>query len=222
MSSTSPRGSTSSGGIFDIPAKEQRLAALDAGMASPAFWEDNRRAQELIRERTELSRSVGRLKELVARAEDLTVLLELAAEADDGSLDAEIAAEVASLRRDLDEFELKVMMSGPHDAKAAILAIHPGAGGTESQDWAQMLLRMYLRWCERAAARRRSWICSPATRRGSSRRPSRSRLSMPTAFSGARRGYTGSCGSRRSMPHAVGRRASRRSRSSRWWATWRC
>src|SRR5213592_4533515 len=150
MSSTSPRGSTSSGGIFDIPAKEQRLAALDAGMASPAFWEDNRRAQELIRERTELSRSVGRLKELVARAEDLTVLLELAAEADDGSLDAEIAAEVASLRRDLDEFELKVMMSGPHDAKAAILAIHPGAGGTESQDWAQMLLRMYLRWCERA------------------------------------------------------------------------
>src|SRR5213595_1067256 len=139
MSSTSPRGSTSSGGIFDIPAKEQRLAALDAGMASPAFWEDNRRAQELIRERTELSRSVGRLKELVARAEDLTVLLELAAEADD-----------ASLRRDLDEFELKVMMSGPHDAKAAILAIHPGAGGTESQDWAQMLLRMYLRWCERA------------------------------------------------------------------------
>src|SRR5213078_3769034 len=110
MSSTSPRGSTSSGGIFDIPAKEQRLAALDAGMASPAFWEDNRRAQELIRERTEL--------------------LELAAEADDGSLDAEIAAEVASLRRDLDEFELKVMMSGPHDAKAAILAIHPGAGGT--------------------------------------------------------------------------------------------
>src|SRR5216117_1017776 len=149
MSSTSPRGSTSSGGIFVIPTKEQRLAALDAEMASPAFWEDNRRAQDLIRERTELSRNVGRLKELVARAEDLTVLLELAAEADDGSLDAEIA-EVASLRKDLDEFELKVMMSGPHDAKAAILAIHPGAGGTESQDWAQMLLRMYLRWCERA------------------------------------------------------------------------
>src|SRR2546426_7877093 len=119
-------------------------------MASPAFWEDNRRAQDLIRERTELSRNVGRLKELVARAEDLTVLLELAAEAEDGSLDAEIAAEVASLRKDLDEFELKVIMSGPHDAKAAILAIHPGAGGTESQDWAQMLLRMYLRWCERA------------------------------------------------------------------------
>src|SRR5437867_11251438 len=105
MSSTSPRGSTSSGGIFDIPAKEQRLAALDAEMASPAFWEDNRRAQELIRERTELSRSVGRLKELVARAEDLTVLLQLAAASDDGSHDAEIAGEVSSRRRDLDAFE---------------------------------------------------------------------------------------------------------------------
>src|SRR3989442_9997584 len=114
-------------------------------MPPPAFWEDTRRAQDLIRERTELSRNVGRLKELFAGAEDVTVLLELADEADDGSLDAEIAAEVGSLRKDLDEFELKVMMSGPHDAKEAILAIHPGAGGTESQDWAQMLLRMYLR-----------------------------------------------------------------------------
>src|SRR5881296_356429 len=221
MSSTSPRGSTSSGGIFDVPARERRLAALDAEMASPAFWEDNRRAQELIRERTELSRSVSRLKELATRTEDLTVLLELAAEADDGSLDAEIAAGVVSLRKDLDQFELKVMMSGAHDAKAAVLSIHPGAGGTESQDWAQMLLRMYLRWCERAGLRRRSWTSSPATRRGSSRRPSRLRASTPTAPSRARRAFTGSSGSRRSTPRAAGRRASRRSRSCRRWTTWR-
>ncbi|MGH7276809.1 MAG: peptide chain release factor 2 [Candidatus Rokuibacteriota bacterium] len=137
-------------GHLDVPVKERRLAALDAEMASPSFWEDNRRAQELIRERTELSRGVARVKELVTRAEDLGVLLELAAEAGDGSLDAEIAEGVARLRAEVDEFELKVMLSGPHDAKAAILSIHPGAGGTESQDWAQMLLRMYLRWCERA------------------------------------------------------------------------
>jgi peptide chain release factor 2 len=119
-------------------------------MASPSFWEDNRRAQELIRERTELARATTRVKELVAQAEDLDVLLELAAEAGDGSLDAEIAEGVARLRADVDAFGLRVMLSGPHDAKAAILSIHPGAGGTESQDWAQMLLRMYLRWCERA------------------------------------------------------------------------
>ncbi len=119
-------------------------------MASPTFWEDNRRAQELIRERSDLSRTAARVKELSGRAEDLAVMLELAAEAGDGSLDAEIAEGVSGLRRDLDEFELRIMLSGPHDAKAAILSIHPGAGGTESQDWAQMLLRMYLRWCERA------------------------------------------------------------------------
>jgi len=119
-------------------------------MAQPSFWEDNRRAQEVIRERTELSRLVTRLKELTAEAEDLTVFLELAEEATDGSLDAEIANGIAGLTKDLDEFELKIMLSGPHDTKAAIVSIHPGAGGTESQDWAQMLLRMYLRWCERA------------------------------------------------------------------------
>jgi peptide chain release factor 2 len=120
-------------------------------MAAPAFWEDNRRAQELIRERTELSRTVSRVAELATQASDLNVLLELAVEAgDDGALDAEIADGAKRLRKALDEFELKVMLSGPHDSKAAILSIHPGAGGTESQDWAQMLMRMYLRWCERA------------------------------------------------------------------------
>ena len=119
-------------------------------MAKPSFWEDNRRAQEVVRERTELSRVVARLRELTSKSEDLTVLLELAEEANDGSLDAEIADGIAGLTKDLDEYELKIMLSGPHDTKAAIVSIHPGAGGTESQDWAQMLLRMYLRWCERA------------------------------------------------------------------------
>ena len=119
-------------------------------MAAPAFWDDNRRAQELIRERAELARTVGRIGELATQASDLAVLLELAQESgDDGSLDAEIAEGATRLRRELGEFELKIMLSGPHDAKPAILSIHPGAGGTESQDWAQMLMRMYLRWCER-------------------------------------------------------------------------
>lgn len=141
---------TSSGGIFDLPAKDKRLAEIDAEMGAPTFWEDNRAAQELIRERAELQRVTTRVAELARAAEDLGVLLELAAEAGDGSLDAEIAEGIGRLGRDLDEFELKVMMSGPHDAKACIVSIHPGAGGTESQDWAQMLMRMYLRWCERA------------------------------------------------------------------------
>jgi peptide chain release factor 2 len=118
-------------------------------MGAPSFWEDNRRAQELIRERSDLSRIVTRMTELTTQVEELDVMLELAAEADDGSLDAEITERLATLRRELDEFELKVMLSGSHDGKPAVLSIHPGAGGTESQDWAQMLMRMYLRWCER-------------------------------------------------------------------------
>ena len=96
-------------------------------MGAPAFWDDNRRAQELIRERSELARTVARVKELTTRAEDLPVMLELAAEAGDGSLDAEIAESIERLRRELDDFELKVMLSGSHDSKAAILSIHPGA-----------------------------------------------------------------------------------------------
>jgi peptide chain release factor 2 len=119
-------------------------------MGSPTFWEDNRRAQDLIRERSELSRLTSTVADLVSRAEDLAVLIELAAEEDGQSLEAEISSGLASLRAALDGFELKVMLSGPHDGKAAIVSIHPGAGGTESQDWAQMLMRMYLRWCERA------------------------------------------------------------------------
>ncbi len=119
-------------------------------MGAPTFWEDNRRAQELIRERTDLGRTVNRMRELRSQTEDLRVLLELAEETNDQSVDADIADGVQRLRKELDEFELKVMLSGAHDAKAAILSIHPGSGGTESQDWAQMLMRMYLRWFERA------------------------------------------------------------------------
>src|SRR3989442_11290983 len=98
-------------------------------MAQPSFWEDNRRAQEVIRERTELSRLVTRVKELVAKAEDLTVLLELAEEATDGSLDAEIADGVAGLPKELREVGVKIMVSGSPATKAAILSIPPGPGG---------------------------------------------------------------------------------------------
>src|SRR4029077_7857297 len=109
-------------------------------MAAPSFWDDNRRAQELIRERAELARTVGRVKELARQASDLGVLLELAQEGgDDGSMDGEITEGAGTLRRDLDEFELKVMLSGSHDVKPCILSIHPGAGGTETRGWAHVV-----------------------------------------------------------------------------------
>ena len=118
-------------------------------MARPTFWDDTRRAQSLVQERAELSRTVTRFSELATRAEEARLLWEMATEAGDESHGAEIAESLAALRDAIEAFEIKVILSGPQDAKNAILSIHPGAGGTESQDWAQMLVRMYLRWAER-------------------------------------------------------------------------
>jgi peptide chain release factor 2 len=122
-------------------------------MSSPSFWEDSRRAQGLVQERSELARTVGRFRELAQQAEDSRLLWEMAIEAGDERLAGEIGAGLAALRAELEAFALKLVLSGPHDRKNAILSIHPGAGGTESQDWAQMLVRMYLRWAERSGFR---------------------------------------------------------------------
>jgi peptide chain release factor 2 len=141
---------TTSGGIFDVPTKETRLGLIDAEMSAPSFWEDTRKAQALVQERAELARTVATFKELAGRAEENRLLWEMATEAGDESVTAEIQEGLKRLGEEVEAFELKVILSRPQDRKNAILSIHPGAGGTESQDWAQMLMRMYLRWAERA------------------------------------------------------------------------
>ncbi len=118
-------------------------------MSAPSFWDDGRKAQALVQERADLARTVGRFKELAREAEDLRVLWEMATEAGDESETAGIEQGLVALQKDLEAFSVKIVLSGPQDRKNAILSIHPGAGGTESQDWAQMLTRMYLRWAER-------------------------------------------------------------------------
>jgi peptide chain release factor 2 len=122
---------------------------IDQEMSAPAFWEDSRKAQALVQERADLARTVGRFKDLAGQAEDLRVLWEMATEAGDEGETAGIEESLAALRKDLEAFSVKIVLSGPQDRKNIILSIHPGAGGTESQDWAQMLMRMYLRWAER-------------------------------------------------------------------------
>ena len=119
-------------------------------MSAPSFWDDSRRAQSLVQERADLARTIGRFKDLARHAEDLRVLWDMAIEAGDESETPGIEQELSTLRKDLEAFSVKIVLSGPQDRKNAILSIHPGAGGTESQDWAQMLTRMYLRWAERA------------------------------------------------------------------------
>jgi peptide chain release factor 2 len=118
-------------------------------MSAPSFWDDSRKAQSLVQERADLARTIGRFKDLARQAEDLRVLWDMAIEAGDESETPGIEQGLAALQKDLEAFSVKIVLSGPQDKKNAILSIHPGAGGTESQDWAQMLTRMYLRWAER-------------------------------------------------------------------------
>jgi len=102
-----------------------------------------------VQERAELARTLGRFKDFAGQAEDLRVLWEMATEAGDEGETAGLEQALVALRKDLEAFSVKIVLSGPQDRKNVILSIHPGAGGTESQDWAQMLMRMYLRWAER-------------------------------------------------------------------------
>ncbi len=117
-------------------------------MADPGFWDDQAAAQKVINEANSLRGYVEQLRKLESAKDDLEVMIELAAEENDMDLFAEANAAAAALEKDIEKFELQLMLSGPHDANNAIVELHPGAGGTESQDWAAMLLRMYTRWAE--------------------------------------------------------------------------
>ena len=118
-------------------------------MALSGFWDDNESAQKILQKRSGLQRSIEMWKNLEKEAEDLAAMLELSAEEDDPSMDEEIRSSLNQLDEQLGQAELKAMLSGKNDFSNAFLAINSGAGGTESQDWAEMLLRMYLRWGDR-------------------------------------------------------------------------
>ena len=117
-------------------------------MASPGFWDDADAAQEVIAEANQLKSWVDPWTELDAKGTELAELAELLADEPDAELQKEWEGEVIRLARALEQLELRNMLRGPDDARDALLTIHPGAGGTESQDWAEMLLRMYTRWAE--------------------------------------------------------------------------
>ncbi len=113
------------------------------------FWEDAKKAQGVTRKRSTFEKTVETFDKLAKDTEDAHVLLELGAEGNDEPTIAEAAALLPALERRVRGFELKRMLSGPADHASAIMTIHPGAGGTDAKDWAAMLLRMYLRYCER-------------------------------------------------------------------------
>jgi peptide chain release factor 2 len=141
--------STNSEVTFDLEDKRARLTTLEASMAEAGFWNDPDRAREVVEEVRQLKRWTDPFTDLQSRTQEALELAELTAEDPDPAIDEGLAQEVESLERGIEQLELQNMLQGPDDQRDALLTIHPGAGGTESQDWAQMLMRMYTRWAER-------------------------------------------------------------------------
>ncbi|MGG6439531.1 peptide chain release factor 2 [Saccharococcus caldoxylosilyticus] len=136
-------------GSLDLEAKQARIRELEEQMAAPNFWDDQKAAQTVIAEANALKDLVSEFETLQERFENLEVTYELIKEEPDEDLQEELIAEAKKLTKDFSEFELQLLLNEPYDKNNAILELHPGAGGTESQDWASMLLRMYTRWAEK-------------------------------------------------------------------------
>ncbi|WP_429159411.1 peptide chain release factor 2 [Desulfitispora alkaliphila] len=135
---------------LDLGNKQVEIDKLEEQMNKPDFWDNREQAQSIVQQVNRLKEVVGDYKDLETKLQDLEEWLELAAEAEeDKSLLAEAEDSLKELREGAGAMELEIMLSGPHDGNNAIFTLHPGAGGTESQDWAEMLLRMYTRWCEK-------------------------------------------------------------------------
>jgi peptide chain release factor 2 len=140
------------GAIFDASHPAEELASIEQRVSAPDFWKDQATAQKLLQRRRRLEEDLALSDSLKRRADDLAVLVEWA-EAGEPVLD-DLSRGIDELAGVVDAGEIKKMLGGEHDRKNAIVTIHPGAGGTESQDWAEMLLRMYLRWTERRGFKR--------------------------------------------------------------------
>ena len=137
-----------SGGIFDYANKKDRLTEVELELGEPSVWDNPQRAQDLGKERAALEAVVKTIEAMDSGLGDASELLEMAvAEEDDATVEA-VALDLEKLRAQLETLEFRRMFSGEMDANNAYLDIQAGSGGTEAQDWANMLLRMYLRWCE--------------------------------------------------------------------------
>ena len=140
-------GFASCGSIFDSARLKRELAVIEEKISDPAVWADGARSQPLMRERKRLETLLADDAELARRQDDIEAYFELAKEGE--AVEPELEREIPALVEFSEKLESKTMLSGETDPLNAIVTVHPGAGGTESQDWAEMLMRMYLRWAER-------------------------------------------------------------------------
>ncbi len=137
------------GGIFDVEGLRRKLDGLNDRTQREGFWDDPDAARALMSERSGVEAQLGTFDKLSGETRDLVELLDLAVAEGDQSVVADVAGQLPPLEKQLREIELARMLGGPQDRSDAIMSISPGAGGIDAQDWAEMLMRMYMRWCER-------------------------------------------------------------------------
>ncbi len=137
------------GGSFDVDTRQEQVTELEARQAEEGFWDNPEAAREIISDANRIKKWIDPWFSLDSRATDLGELQELLEVEPDEELAAEWEREIPVLEADLEGLEVRTMLQGEDDHRDAILTIHPGAGGTESQDWAEMLMRMYTRWAEK-------------------------------------------------------------------------
>ncbi|MBV8985727.1 MAG: PCRF domain-containing protein, partial [Acidimicrobiia bacterium] len=134
---------------LDLDGLRKRFAELEVEASRPDLWDDTDQARKVTTDLSRVKADVDELEGLATRLSDAETLYELAVEEGDDSVEPEVAETLAAVSKSLDDLELRSLFSGEHDELDAVCEIHAGAGGTDAQDWAEMMLRMYLRWAER-------------------------------------------------------------------------
>ena len=145
---SSGRTFSTSGTLFDLAGKQSRIAEIEQEMAKPGFWDLGDAAQDFVKELSALNGAVRPLLAASERLDELSVLSELAEEEEDDGTREEVCEELGALGKEVGRMQFRAMLNGRNDSRNAYISIHAGAGGTESCDWADMLLRMYSRWAE--------------------------------------------------------------------------
>ncbi|MBQ8926674.1 MAG: peptide chain release factor 2 [Oscillospiraceae bacterium] len=137
------------GEVLRIAPAREEVAQLQEQAAAEGFWDDLENSQKVLQKTKQLENKIAGFEKMEERLEDIQTMIELCMEEEDEEMQNEIVTEMASFKQDLENKNLETLLSGEYDGRNAILTFHPGAGGTEAQDWAEMLYRMYNRWAER-------------------------------------------------------------------------
>jgi len=133
---------------FDVAGLTERLGQINRAAEEDGFWDDHEKAQKLLKEKKSIESKIEEYEELKKEFEDIGILIDLAQEEEDQSMVPEIQKAYEEYKKKYEDLRIKTLLNGEYDGSNAIISIHAGSGGTDAQDWAEMLLRMYTRWCE--------------------------------------------------------------------------